>query len=49
MLSFLCLKFILINDHKLQFIGGMRASGGKLFGKKLGKNFQEFWVLTRVR
>ena len=22
MLSFLCLKFILINDHKLQFIGG---------------------------
>ena len=34
---------------KLQFIGGMRASGGKLFGKKLGKNFQEFWVLTRVR
>ena len=33
--SFLC--------YKLEFMGEMRASGGKLFGKKLGKNSPDFF------
>ena len=36
------LKIVILDLINCNLSVRMRASGGKLFGKKLGKNFQEF-------